>query len=186
MLGLSCIIRNISRATFSTKVGSKVNSNCNYIEVHIRVLLWSAWLIHMMLIKLFISRMSRDCNKFYFTRSDSKFMVKYSQFVLHIFILNRYTILSTIPAQDEGDTLGQTESSSLLAEVELLHHQSPYKNYKSNFRHFLQDGNTLQIWTTTNSFSLLPAWVVLRHLNQHVEYEAGQLTLVHHRLTRGQ
>lgn len=63
-------------------------------------------------------------------------MVKYSQFVLHIFILNRYTILSTIPAQDEGDTLGQTESSSLLAEVELLHHQSPYKNYKSNFRRF--------------------------------------------------
>lgn len=72
-------------------------------------------------------------------------MVKYSQFILHIFILNRYTILSSIPAQDEGDTSGQTESSSLLAEVELLHHQSLYKNYKSNFRHFLQDVNTLQI-----------------------------------------
>lgn len=86
-----------------------------------------------------------DCNKFYFTRFDSKFMVKYSQFVLHIFILNRYVILSTIPAQDEGDTSGQTESSSLLAEVELLHHQSPYKNYKSNYGYFLQDGNTLQI-----------------------------------------
>lgn len=76
MLGLSCIIRNSSLATFSTKVGSKVNSNCNYIEVDIRVLHWSAWLIHMMLIKLFISRMSMDCNKFYFTRCFTYIHIK--------------------------------------------------------------------------------------------------------------
>lgn len=78
MLGLFCIIRNISRAIFFIKVGLKVNSNCNYIEVYIRVLFWFVWLIYMMFIKLFILRMSRDCNKFYFTRFDLKFMVKYS------------------------------------------------------------------------------------------------------------
>lgn len=40
MLGLFCIIRNSSRVIFFIKVGLKVNSNCNYIEVYIRVLFW--------------------------------------------------------------------------------------------------------------------------------------------------
>lgn len=46
--------------------------------------------------------------------------------------------------------------------------------------------STEQLHTVWSLFSILPARVVLRHLNQQVEYEAGQLALVHHRLTRGQ
>lgn len=32
---------------------------------------------------------------------------------------------------------------------------------------------------------VLPAWVVLCHLNQHIKDETSQLTLIHHRLTGG-
>lgn len=63
----------------------------------------------------------------------------YMNFLLLLFFLNTLSIcyicmktkVNGLPAQGEGDTLGQTESSSLLAEVELLHHQSPCTKNKS-------------------------------------------------------